>query len=82
MGFYIVDISQAYQASNPSSDHVMKEEDIGSPLIRLQPKVEDKDFSSLDFSSSDCDDECSGKEVGARKEVDRENVEVGTAYPD
>ena len=63
----------------------MKEEDIGRPLIGLQLKIEDNDFSDVDVNLSNSKDELRGENDGSSKEVNganSENAEANIAYLD
>ena len=70
--------SQSTEPLYPSRDHIVKQKD----PIRIQPKKEDNNFSTLNSNSTNSKDKFCGKDVRAQEKVDKEDIESGNAYPD
>ena len=66
----------------PSRNYVVKQEDIGGPLIQFQPEKDDNDFFSLDINTTNSDNELGRQGVGAQKKVDKGDIESDNVYPD
>ena len=66
----------------PPLDAVVKEEGIGTPMIRFQPDKVDNDFSGSNIKATNSEDELSGHGDGAKEKVNNGDTESASVYPD